>query len=150
MAPPTVPQNPFNEDARGIDPELERIVRRASPTAKVLRAVTFDSDDATGVRQATAKAAGYGIPVKIDVDDAGRQRTFVLHGTSANQFGHDRRADRAAELLLAADTYGSIPGHAPVLDMGAFRRDGASISLMDSGEFYLLTEYVPGEPYAHD
>jgi aminoglycoside phosphotransferase (APT) family kinase protein len=150
MTPPTLPPAPVETNSPAIDPELERIVRRTSPSAQVLRAVTLGSDDAIGVHQATAKAAGYGIPIQIDVEDSGQRRTFVLHGTSANQFGHDRRADRAAELLLAADTYGSIPGHARALDVGAFRRDGTSISLMDSGEFYLLTEYVQGKPYAHD
>lgn len=134
----------------GIDPELSRIVSRAAPGARLLRAVALGGDDSLVARQATAKGAGYGIPIRLDVEQAGRRRSFVLHGTSENQFGHDRRADRAAELLLAADTYGSIPGHAPALDVGAFRSDGTSISLSDSGEFYLLTEYVPGHPYAQD
>ena len=136
--------------AQAIDPELARIVQRALPNARLLRAVALGNDDAVGVRQLTAKAAGYGIPIRIDVDDGGRRRAFVLHGTSANQFGHDRRADRAAELLPAADTYASIPGHAQALDVGAFGSDGKSVSLKDSGEFYLLTEYVQGHPYARD
>jgi hypothetical protein len=133
-----------------IDPELARIVRRALPDARLLSAVALGSDDAVGARDVTAKAAGYGIPIRIDVEADGRRLAFVLHGTSSNQFGHDRRADRAAELLLAADTYGSIPGHAQALDVGAFRSDGTSLSLKDSGEFYLLTEYVEGHPYARD
>ncbi|MDF3071100.1 MAG: hypothetical protein K0R38_6701 [Polyangiaceae bacterium] len=137
-------------DPAPIDPELERIVRRAAPSATLLRAVAIGSDDAAGAHQVTAKAVGYGIPIRIDVDDQGILRSFVLHGAGANRFGHDRRADRAAELLLAADTYGAIPAHARALDVGAFRRDGTSISLMDSGEFYLLTEYVSGTPYAQD
>lgn len=137
-------------DAQGIDPELERIVRRAVPNARLLGAVALGNDDAVGVRELTAKGAGYGIPIRIDVEVDGRRRAFVLHGTSPNQFGHDRRADRAAELLLAADTFGSIPGHAQALDVGAFRSNGTSVSLKDSGEFYLLTEYVQGQPYAQD
>jgi hypothetical protein len=138
------------EHAQAIDPELSRIVRRVLPNARLLRAVPLGNDDAVGVRQLTTKGAGYGIPIRIDVDDDGRRRAFVLHGTSANQFGHDRRADRAAELLLAADTYGSIPDHSQALDVGAFRNDGTSVSLKDCGEFYLLTEYVQGHPYAQD
>lgn len=143
-------QDLIHAHAQGIDPELARIVHRALPNARVLRAVALGNDDAVGGRQLTAKAAGYGIPIRIDVDDDGHRRAFVLHGTSANQFGHDRRADRAAELLLAADTYASIPGHARALDVGAFRSDGTSVSLKESGEFYLLTEYVQGHPYAQD
>jgi Phosphotransferase enzyme family len=135
---------------QSIDPELVRIVRRAVPNARVLRAVRLGIDDGARAHQVTAKAAGYGVPILIEVDENDTRRTLVMHGTSANQFGHDRRADRAAELLLAADTYGSIPRHAQVLDVGAFRRDGTSISLLDSGELYLLTEYVEGQPYAED
>lgn len=135
---------------QGVDPELARIVRRAVPNAHLLSAERLGTDDAAQIRQITAKAAGYGIPIRLEIDDAGARRKLVLHGTSANAFGHDRRADRAAELLLAADTYGLIPRHAPALDVGAFKRDGTSVSLMDGGEFYLLTEYVDGRPYADD
>ena len=107
-------------------------------------------DDASPSQSITAKSAGYGIPIRIDVEVDGQRRSFVLHGSSANQFGHDRRADRAAELLLAADTFASIHRHTRALDVGAFRRDGSSVSLLDSGEFYLLTEFAPGAAYAED
>lgn len=137
-------------DARAIDPGLVRLVERAIPGARVLRARAFGTDDASSEEQVTTKAAGYGVPIRIDIEVGGEPRRVVLHGSSANEFGHDRRADRAAELLLAADTYGSIPAHTRVLDVGAFRRDGTSVSLMDSGEFYLLTDYVSGTPYAED
>lgn len=133
-----------------VDPGLVRIVERAIPGARVLRARALGTDDASQGEQVTTKAAGYGIPIRIDIEVRGEARCVVLHGSSANQFGHDRRADRAAELLLAADTYGSIPSHTRVLDVGAFRRDGTSVSLMDSAEYYLLTDYVAGTPYAED
>jgi aminoglycoside phosphotransferase (APT) family kinase protein len=133
-----------------IDPELTRIVQRAVPHARLLSAEELGTDDGAQTRQATAKAAGYGVPVRIEAEEAGVRRKLVLHGTSANPFGHDRRADRAAELLLAADTYALIPRHASALDVGAFRHDGTSVSLKDAGEFYLLTEYVDGQPYAED
>ncbi len=134
-----------------VDGELERIVRRLWPDATVESARAFGTDEASGsALQLTAKAAGYGVPVLLEVRSAGRLRKLVLHGTSANQFGHDRRADRAAEMLLAADTFSSIPRHAPVLDVGAFRMDGSSVSLRDTGELYLLTEFVDGKPYADD
>ncbi|HVJ17134.1 MAG TPA: aminoglycoside phosphotransferase family protein [Polyangiaceae bacterium] len=141
---------PAVTETPGVDPGLVRIVERAVPGARVLRAKVLGSDDASAGEQPTSKAAGYGIPIRIDIEVSGQTRRVVLHGSSANQFGHDRRADRAAELLLAADTYGSIPAHSRVLDVGAFRRDGTSVSLMDSGEYYLLTDYVAGTPYAED
>ncbi|HEY6077260.1 MAG TPA: aminoglycoside phosphotransferase family protein [Polyangiaceae bacterium] len=136
--------------APALDPELARIVRRALPNARLVRAVALGPDDGARTRQVTAKAAGYGTPIRLEVEVEGKPKSFVLHGTSSNPFGHDRRADRAAELLLAADTFGAIPRHAQALDVGAFRRDGTSVSLQDSGEFYLLTEYVEGHPYADD
>lgn len=142
--------DPSASEAYAVDPGLVRIVERAVPGARVLRARAIATDDASPGEQLTTKAAGYGIPIRIDIEVSGEPRRLVLHGSSANQFGHDRRADRAAELLLAADTYGSIPGHTRVLDVGAFRRDGTSVSLLDSGEYYLLTDYVPGTPYAED
>jgi hypothetical protein len=141
---------PGRNEASGVDPELSRIVQRAVPRARILKAVAMGPDDASPSQSITAKSAGYGIPIRIDVEADGQRRSFVLHGSSANQFGHDRRADRAAELLLAADTFASIPRHTRALDVGAFRRDGSSVSLLDSGEFYLLTEFAPGTAYAED
>jgi hypothetical protein len=138
------------QQAEDIDPELVRIVERAVPGARVLRARALGTDDASAGEQLTTKAAGYGTPVRIDLEVSGEAKRLVLHGTSANQFGHDRRSDRAAELLLAADTFDSIPLHTRVLDVGALKRDGTSVSLMDSGEFYLLTDYVSGTAYAED
>src|SRR5690349_11101524 len=119
-APPRV-------DVCDVDPGLVRIVERAVPGARVLRAKALGTDDASPGERLTTKAAGYGIPICIDLEVSGEPRRVVLHGSSANAFGHDRRADRAAELLLAADTYDSIPAHTRVLDVGAFRRDGTSV-----------------------
>jgi aminoglycoside phosphotransferase (APT) family kinase protein len=133
-----------------VDPELARIVERAAPGALIIRAKALGTDETSDQQQTTAKAAGYGIPIRIDVEVHGQARSFVLHGSSANQFGHDRRADRAAELLLAADTYGRIPQHVRALEVGAFRPDGSSVSLSHTREFYLLTEYAEGRPYAED
>ena len=141
---------PSELESRDIDPELQRIVQRAAPGARILLARPMGVDDASRSGAVTAKSAGYGIPIRIDTEIQGQARSFVLHGSSANQFGHDRRADRAAELLLAADTFGHIPRHTRALDVGAFRQDGTSVSLLDSGEFYLLTEFAPGTAYAED
>lgn len=133
-----------------LDPELVRLVERAVPGARVVGAFVMGADDEAEPAQATAKAAGYGVPIRIDAEVGGALQRFVLHSASSNQFGHDRRADRAAEMLLAADSFGLVPRHTRVLDVGAFRRDGSSVSLLDSGEFYLLTDYAPGRLYAED
>ena len=69
---------------------------------------------------ATIKADGYGLPRRIEiVDTPGRGHVLVFRTQSANEFGHDRRADRAAGALLAFDTFGRIPRHVRALDVGA-------------------------------
>lgn len=127
---------------------LRQIVDGALPGAQILRVVPFGVDRA--VADETTKAGGYGVPLRIDVMFANHVRSLVLHAASANEFGHDRRADRADELVLAADTFGSIPNHVRVLDVGAFKRDGGFVSLAGTGEFYLLTTFAEGVPYAED
>jgi hypothetical protein len=86
----------------------------------------------------------------VEVEHQGERRDLVLHTATSNRFGHDRRADRAAEVLLAADTFGSIPQHVRAVDVGAFGKDGRFLSLRETGEFYLLTEWGEGAPYAED
>ncbi len=73
----------------------------------------------------------------------------MFHVATANDFGHDRRADRAAEQLLAYDTFARIPRHVRALDVGAVGEGGLT-SLRDAGEFYLVTEWAEGTPYADD
>jgi aminoglycoside phosphotransferase (APT) family kinase protein len=53
-------------------------------------------------------------------------------------------------MLLAHDTYGQIPDHAAALDVGCLGPGDSLRSLGDAGEFYLLTRYQPGRPYAED
>ncbi len=68
----------------------------------------------------------------------------------AQPFGHEYRADRAAGLLLGYDTFNDLPQHVRALDIGALRSGGQLTSLGDSGEFFLLTDYVEGTLYADD
>lgn len=100
---------------------------------------------------ATAKAMGYGRPLKVSLADAaGTRRTVVFRTARADEFGHDRRSDRAGSLLLDFDLFGRIPRHVEAIDVGAIDRSGDLVSLREAGEFYLITEYVPGAPYAED
>jgi hypothetical protein len=130
------------------DARLRQIVANALPGAQILRVVPFRAD--SGATDETGKGAGYGAPLRIDVVCDGNPRTLVLHTASPNEFGHDRRADRAEEMLLAADTFGSIPNHVEVLDVGAFLGAAGAVSLSGTGEFYLLTTHAEGHPYAND
>lgn len=96
------------------------------------------------------KHVGYGEPLLVEFTAGGRSKRAVLRTAGPNWFGHDRRSDRAALALLAADTYASIPDHVRVLDVGAFRADGSMVSLFDAGELFVMTSYVDGELYATD
>ncbi|HEX9619423.1 MAG TPA: phosphotransferase [Polyangiaceae bacterium] len=104
-----------------------------------------------GSDDSIAKVTGYGKPILIRARDVhGHEHAFVFHTARADRFGHDRRADRAAEMLLGYDTFSSIPRHAPAVDVGAVTKSGSLISLRDGTEFYLLTGYVPGRVYAEE
>ncbi|HEV8548780.1 MAG TPA: aminoglycoside phosphotransferase family protein [Polyangiaceae bacterium] len=127
---------------------MQRIVESAMPGAQILRVRPLGSD--ADAHDISTKGGGYGAPLCIDVRVGGEARKLVLHTATPNVFGHDRRADRAAEVLLAADTFGELPGHVRVLDVGAYRGGVDAVSLDGTGEFYLLTTYAEGTPYAED
>lgn len=100
---------------------------------------------------ATDKVAGYGAPVRVSLVDAhGERLDLVWRTASPNEYGHDRRADRAAEALLAFDDFAKLPGHVRALDVGAIRAGGELVSLRDAGEHYLITTYARGSIYADD
>jgi streptomycin 6-kinase len=139
------------QDTAGADPQLRRlrkIVQGALPGAQILRVVPL-SPDASASGE-TAKRGGYGLPVRIDVVHDGKPRSLVLHTAQANAFGHDRRADRAAAAVVSADTFGLIPLHVEVIDVGAYRNGDGAVSLAGTDEFYLLTAHAPGRIYADD
>jgi hypothetical protein len=128
---------------------LEPLIERLWPGAQLLDAALLDPDAA--VVDDTHKIAGYGLPFRVRVRCRnGNSESAVVHFVGRNDFGHDRRADRAAAQLLAWDTFDQIPGHAQALDVGALLRDGKYLSLRDAGELYLVTRYVEGRPYAED
>jgi aminoglycoside phosphotransferase (APT) family kinase protein len=96
------------------------------------------------------KEAGYGEPLKLSLEEPnGTLRTLVFRTASRNEFGHDRRSDRAAEILLAFDTFGLFPGHIRALDVGAITPAGLR-TLGDAGELYLITTFAEGRLYADD
>jgi hypothetical protein len=129
------------------DSRLERLIASALEGAEILKVTALKSD--TIEATVTAKDTGYGAPLRIDVRHEGALKSVVLHSATPNPFGHEYRANRAEEMLIAADTFGLVPRHTQVFDVGAFRGDDF-VSLRGTGEFYLLTEYAEGRPYAHD
>jgi hypothetical protein len=107
------------------------------------------------------KSFGYGGPVVVEFRRGDQVSRVVLRTVTANVFGHDYRADRAAELLLGFDTFNSLPQHLAALDVGIFCFDRAGaqgatpaparmLSLGAGDEFFLLTPYAEGTPYAMD
>ena len=68
----------------------------------------------------TLKTFGYGKPVLVRYQIDDDEHLVVLHTASANQFGHDHRADRAAAILLDYDTFNTLPRHVAALDVGIF------------------------------
>jgi aminoglycoside phosphotransferase (APT) family kinase protein len=135
--------------ARALEPSVRDIVRQVLPDAAVLSVAPLRPD--TDAQQATHKAVGYGAPLVVAVRRAtGAEEKLVVHFDTPNDFGHDRRADRAANVLLAWDDFPKVPGHVRALDVGILMPGHELRSLRDGGELYLLTPWVPGEPYAED
>ena len=67
----------------------------------------------------------FAIPLKVTLRRRdGTRWTCVFHTARANEFGHDRRSDRALQQLLAFDTFGRIPQHVKALDVGALSDEG--------------------------
>ncbi len=99
--------------------------------------------------QRQPKLYGYGLPVLIRYRVDKAEQCAVLRTMTANPFGHEHRADRAASLLLSYDTF-DLPRHVRALDVGLLRPDRELVSLGMGGEFFLLTDYVAGTLYAED
>ncbi len=97
------------------------------------------------------KVYGYGTPVRIDYQTEGEPRaSAVLHTMSPNEFGHETMPDRAQILLWQHRAFNRLPRHVRSLDAGAIQFDGSLVSAGKAEEFYLLTEYAQGTPYAAD
>jgi hypothetical protein len=124
-------------------------VRRLFPGAEVVSMEPLGPD--AGARAgATAKAAGYGLPVRIVLSEGGVRRVVVWRVASANVFGHDRRADRAAAMVQAFEDFAQIPRHVRALDLGVILASGELASTREGTEHYLITTYAPGTIYALD
>lgn len=97
----------------------------------------------------THKELGYGRPLRLTVrGPQGERRALVFRTAGSDVFGHDRRSDRAAGLLLAFDTFDAVPDHVRALDVGTVLPGGRLLSLRHGGEFYLLTTFAEGRMYS--
>ncbi|HYK89800.1 MAG TPA: phosphotransferase [Acidobacteriota bacterium] len=97
------------------------------------------------------KGYGYGTPIRVDYQAAGRERrSAVLHTLSPGPFGHEHMADRAQILLWEYGAFNRLPRHVRSLDVSGFQADGNLISLGQVEEVCLLTEYAEGQGYFLD
>lgn len=126
-------------------------VRELFPDSEVIRVEAL-SPDAGAAAEAgqTEKSDGYGLPLKITLRSAGGERVVTFRTATANEFGHDRRSDRAQAMLLDYDTFGTIPHHVQAVDVGAIGPEGRLLPLRGAGELYLITTYAEGAPYSED
>lgn len=101
-------------------------------------------------RDVKIKEFGYGNPILLSLLVAGKPDFIVLHTVRPDKYGHERRADRARNIILDYDTFNRLPRHVPCLGAGAFTEQGKLLSLEHSTEFFLITHYTPGRLYAED
>lgn len=126
---------------------LREAIASLFPGGRLVECELLGSDAGAEVGR---KQIGYGKPLKIGVEAKdGTHRTLVFRTASSNEFGHDRRADRAGELLLAFDTFNTVPDHVRALDVGAITPTGLR-SFREAGEPYLITTFAEGRLYADD
>ncbi len=130
---------------------LQRYFDRIRPGFRVVATSRMGPDDTRKSDDDTTKATGYGDPLLITTrSPEGSHERFVLHTVSANSFGHDRRADRAAAVLLAYDTSNAIPSHVAAVHVGGFARSGELLALDHIEELFWITHYAPGNLYADE
>ncbi len=96
------------------------------------------------------KFCGYGTPMRLDYQLACEHRSAVLHTMHPGPFGHEHMEDRAQVLLRENRSFNKLPCHVRTFDVGGFQSDGSLSTLGGVMEFFLLIEYVEGEPYAQD
>jgi len=134
----------------GFDAALKAHLQRLYPGHEIV-AVEPLAPDTGATKGSTAKAAGYGLPVRIRLaEPGGAELELVWHVASANEFGHDRRADRAAAAFQSFDDFQLIPRHVQPVDLGVIARDGALRSVRDADEMYVITTFARGTIYADD
>jgi hypothetical protein len=131
-------------------PRIREHLARLFPESRVTSIEPL-SPDSGATKDASTKAIGYGLPIRIRlVDEHGAERSAVWRVSAENEFGHDRRADRASNTLLAFDDFARLPGHIAAIDVGAITKTGDLVSLRDWDELYLITTFAPGTIYAED
>ena len=109
-----------------------------------------------GKKTQDIKKLGYGSPYLIVYREMSKKKEVVKKAIFSTMrigfgFGHDYRADRIDNNVLAFDTWNNLPQHCRVWDIGAFnRKDSSPLSLGNYGEFFLLRPMIEGREYYKD
>lgn len=138
-----VPRVPIDS----LPPGLRARVQALAPQSRIVSAELLGTGDGRASGE-TRKALGYGRPIRLLLEGPSGCDDLVFHTALPDAFGHDRRSDRVAEMLLAWDTFGAIPSHVGAVDVGVIGEGGELVSLARTGEAYLVTRWAQGEPYA--
>jgi hypothetical protein len=101
---------------------------------------------------ADLKGVGYGYPYVIEFKKINGDLKQVILKTMrpAENFGHDHFSDRAQIVIWQNSVFNKLPRHARSVDVGAFENGGQLKSVGKCSEFFILTEFVEGEPYHLD
>jgi hypothetical protein len=100
--------------------------------------------------EAEVKEFGFGNPLLITLEVNGTSEQLVLHTIRPDKYGHERRSDRAANIILDFDTFNHLDRHVTAQGIGAFTSGGELQALMETGEFFLVTPFVEGRLFAKD
>lgn len=114
------------------------------PEAEVVSLSPLGREEQVGL-----KDYGYGRPLRVTWTEGEARHDLVLRTMAPDPFGHDRRADRVASMVLSHDTFGDIPRHIRPYDVGGFDPEGRMVSF-PTGEPFLVTEFVEGTLYAEE
>jgi hypothetical protein len=96
------------------------------------------------------KSFGYGRPLCIDFTVGGAHEHVILRQIKRNGFGHERDADRMAEVWEDFTAFNRLPRHIRAQDILTLDAFGRLDSIAHAQEILLLTDYVPGEIYTTD
>jgi hypothetical protein len=119
-----------------------------------VKVISFEPLNAEGSKSSSSgiKTLGYGVPYLVVYRDGLKTtRSIISTMRLSRGFGHDFRADRVDNLVLAFDTWNYLPQHSKVQDLGAFvKKDSSMLSLGGVGEFFLLRPMIEGSEYYKD
>jgi len=126
--------------------DLEAVSREK--VSEYLSNVFGDSAQVLSIDKLGSGVLGFAYLLDVKVKD--RRRKVVLKFANPSGFGQDFPSDRADTLIYANSVYNKLPRHVRAFDVGAITEDGVLKTLGDTGEFFILMEYVQGQEYAKD